>query len=66
MVNRGLNIINNVYGDGSFICVRLNGLVQTTDRQALRTIARQLKSQGFVEEGGDYVSLFSRILIPRD
>lgn len=62
MVNRGLNIIENVHGAGSFICVRLNGLVQTTDRQALRTIARQLKSQGFVEEGGDYVSNSSAII----
>jgi hypothetical protein len=48
-----MEVIEKVYGKGCFVPVRLNGLVQTTDRLALRSIARQLKSQGYAEETGD-------------
>jgi len=54
-----------VHGDQhDFVTVRLSGLVHTTDRLALRSIAMQMREQGFksVGEGedavdeGDYVS----------
>lgn len=49
--------MEKVHGVGSFVPVRLNGFVHTTDRLALRAIARQLKSQGYDEEEGDWVRL---------
>lgn len=55
LVERSLRVIEAVHGAGSFIPVRLNGLVHTTDRQALRSIARQLKCNGFDEEDGAWV-----------
>ena len=55
LVERSLRILEQVYGRDAFIPVRLNGLVHTTDRQALRAIARQLKVGGFDndDDGGD-------------
>jgi hypothetical protein len=48
-----------------FVTVRLSGLVHTTDRLALRSIAMQMREQGFKSVGdidrldeGDYVSNF--------
>lgn len=58
LVERSLRLVAQVYGEDSFIPVRLSGLAQTTDRQALRAIARQLKCGGFdeEEEGADWGS----------
>jgi hypothetical protein len=55
MTERSLQIVENVYGQGSFTTVRLNGLAQTTDRLAMREIARQLSNDGALDEGGDFV-----------
>lgn len=55
-MNRSINIVHKVYGDNAFITVRLNGLAQTTDRLAMREIARQLSFKGELDEGGDFVS----------
>lgn len=55
-MERSIEIIAKVHGPDSFIPVRLNGLVQTTDRLVMKEIARQLKSQGAMDESGDFVS----------
>ncbi|KAI5479813.1 hypothetical protein MNV49_002625 [Pseudohyphozyma bogoriensis] len=59
MIERSLKLLRDVYGEDGFVTVRLNGLVQTTDRLALRAIARQLKSNGFQEDDGDFGSTAS-------
>lgn len=55
IVERSIEIVQTVHGDDSFIPVRLNGLSQTTDRLAMREIARQLSKDGIIEEGADFV-----------
>ncbi|BGP15161.1 hypothetical protein JCM10213_008699 [Rhodosporidiobolus nylandii] len=61
IIDRTLSILGYVHGENAFATVRLSGLVHTTDRLALRSIAVQLQQQGFgggefeVEEG-DYSS----------
>lgn len=47
--------MEKVYGSDAFITVRLNGLSQTTDRLAMREIARQLSNDGALDESGDFV-----------
>lgn len=59
-------MIEFVHRDRDFVTVRLSGLVHTTDRLALRSIAMQLREQGFSSaaaggefddlDEGDYVS----------
>ncbi|KAM0788972.1 hypothetical protein ACM66B_003045 [Microbotryomycetes sp. NB124-2] len=56
IAERCLSILDHVYGRDRYIPVRLNGLVHTTDRMALRSIAWQLKTQGFEEFEGDWSS----------
>ncbi|KAK4055525.1 origin recognition complex subunit 4 [Microbotryomycetes sp. JL201] len=56
ITERCLFILDQVYGRDQYIPVRLNGLVHTTDRMALRSIAWQLKSHGFEEFDGDWSS----------
>lgn len=56
-----------MHGAGSFVTVRLSGLVHTTDRLALRSIAVQLQEQRFGTAGlfadeGDYVRRSFRFL----
>ncbi|GAA5897150.1 hypothetical protein JCM6882_001804 [Rhodosporidiobolus microsporus] len=53
LIDRTLSILSYVHGGPSaFATVRLSGLVHTTDRLALRSIAMQLQQQGF--GGGDF------------
>ncbi|GAA5959511.1 hypothetical protein JCM21900_004525 [Sporobolomyces salmonicolor] len=65
LVDRTLRILSYIHGDAhDFITVKLSGLVHTTDRLALRSIAMQLRQQGFSSAGasdedcdeGDYSS----------
>ncbi|GAA5894431.1 hypothetical protein JCM8208_006236 [Rhodotorula glutinis] len=61
LVERTLALLSHVHGADSFVTVRLSGLVHTTDRLALRSIAVQLQEQGFGTAGlfadeGDYSS----------
>ncbi|GAA5883860.1 hypothetical protein JCM16303_007421 [Sporobolomyces ruberrimus] len=65
LIERTLRVMSYVHGDQhEFVTVRLSGLVHTTDRLALRSIAMQMREQGFksVGEGeseadeGDYSS----------
>ncbi|KAL8290077.1 hypothetical protein RQP46_003016 [Phenoliferia psychrophenolica] len=56
IVEKSLALLAKVRGPDSFITIRLNGLIHTTDRQALRAIARQLKSSGYTEDDGDWGS----------
>ncbi|KAK4057935.1 origin recognition complex subunit 4 [Microbotryomycetes sp. JL221] len=56
LTERCLSILDKVYGRERYIPVRLNGLIHTTDRMALRSIAWQLKTHGFDEYEGDWSS----------
>ncbi|GAA5994253.1 origin recognition complex subunit 4 [Rhodotorula paludigena] len=61
IVERTLALLSHVHGSSAFVTVRLSGLVHTTDRLALRSIAVQLQEQGFgtselVADEGDYSS----------
>ncbi|GAA5923778.1 hypothetical protein JCM3775_000504 [Rhodotorula graminis] len=61
LVERTIALLSHVHGADSFVTVRLSGLVHTTDRLALRSIAVQLQEQGFGTAGlfadeGDYSS----------
>ncbi|GAA5870074.1 hypothetical protein JCM8547_001454 [Rhodosporidiobolus lusitaniae] len=61
IIDRTLSILSYVLGSSAFATVRLSGLVHTTDRIALRSVAVQLQQQGFggpefnIDEG-DYSS----------
>lgn len=55
ITERSVQIVENVYGPGSFTTVRLSGLAQTSDRLAMREIARQLQNDGALDETGDFV-----------
>lgn len=65
LVERSLQLLSHVHGGDSLVAVRLSGLVHTTDRLAMRSIAVQLAAQGFASRAGqdgeldegDYVSL---------
>ncbi|GAA5823491.1 hypothetical protein JCM11251_000653 [Rhodosporidiobolus azoricus] len=52
LIDRTLSILACVHSPSAFAVVRLSGLVHTTDRLALRSIAVQLQQQGFA--GGDF------------
>ncbi|GAA5892507.1 uncharacterized protein JCM6883_007382 [Sporobolomyces salmoneus] len=64
LIERTLRVMKFVHQDQhEFVTVRLSGLVHTTDRLALRSIAMQMREQGFRSEGetdqleeGDYSS----------
>ncbi|GAA5970567.1 hypothetical protein JCM11641_007354 [Rhodosporidiobolus odoratus] len=61
IIDRTLSILGYVHGASSFATVKLSGLVHTTDRLALRSIAVQLQQQGygggeFEVDEGDYSS----------
>ncbi|GAA5889820.1 hypothetical protein JCM5296_002352 [Sporobolomyces johnsonii] len=65
LVDRTLRVLSYIHGDAhEFVTVKLSGLVHTTDRLALRSIAMQLRQQGFSSAGaadedgdeGDYSS----------
>ncbi|GAA6051251.1 hypothetical protein JCM3770_005896 [Rhodotorula araucariae] len=61
IVERTLALLSHAHGADAFVTVRLSGLVHTTDRLALRSIAVQLQEQGFgtadlVADEGDYSS----------
>ncbi|BGP39151.1 origin recognition complex subunit 4 [Rhodotorula kratochvilovae] len=61
IVERTLALLSHVHGADTFVTVRLSGLVHTTDRLALRSIAVQLQEQGFgtadlIADEGDYSS----------
>ncbi|BGO98586.1 Origin recognition complex subunit 4 [Rhodotorula toruloides] len=62
LINRTLALLSSTHGRESFVTVRLSGLVHTTDRLAMRSIAVQLRDQGFGgkevegEMEGDYSS----------
>lgn len=56
MTERSIEIVEKAYGVNSFTTVRLSGLAQTTDRLAMREIARQLSNDGALDESGDFVS----------
>ncbi|BGP31245.1 origin recognition complex subunit 4 [Rhodotorula toruloides] len=47
LINRTLALLSSTHGRESFVTVRLSGLVHTTDRLAMRSIAVQLRDQGF-------------------
>ncbi|GAA6061173.1 hypothetical protein JCM10212_005759 [Sporobolomyces blumeae] len=54
LIERTLRIISHVNGpEHPFVTVRLSGLVHTTDRIALRSIATQLRDQGYRRGGGE-------------
>ncbi|GAA6016073.1 hypothetical protein JCM10207_004433 [Rhodosporidiobolus poonsookiae] len=52
IIDRTLSILSYLFGPSAFATVRLSGLVHTTDRLALRSIAMQLQQQGF--GGGEF------------
>ncbi|GAA6005036.1 hypothetical protein JCM11491_002316 [Sporobolomyces phaffii] len=65
LIERTLRVMRFVHGDQhDFVTVKLSGLVHTTDRLALRSIAMQMREQGFKGVGeadqdadeGDYSS----------
>ncbi|BGP23889.1 origin recognition complex subunit 4 [Rhodotorula toruloides] len=62
LINRTLALLLHAHGSDAFVTVRLSGLVHTTDRLAMTSIAVQLRNQGFVgadvegEMEGDYSS----------
>ncbi|BGO90768.1 hypothetical protein NBRC10512_002852 [Rhodotorula toruloides] len=62
LINRTLALLSSTHGSDAFVTVRLSGLVHTTDRLAMRSIAVQLRDQGFGgmdvegEMEGDYSS----------
>lgn len=63
-MERSVKVMSEQFGSDQFVVVRISGLVHTTDRLALRAIARQLKFGGFDEDNeadtaGDWVRLFS-------
>ncbi|EGU12890.1 Origin recognition complex subunit 4 [Rhodotorula toruloides ATCC 204091] len=64
LINRTLALLSSTHGRESFVTVRLSGLVHTTDRLAMRSIAVQLRDQGFGgkevegEMEGDYSFLY--------
>jgi hypothetical protein len=65
LIDRTLALLSHAHGPEAFVTVRLSGLVHTTDRLAMRSIAVQLREQGFGDaaqvEGeaeGDYVRGF--------
>ncbi|GAA6031209.1 hypothetical protein JCM8097_004062 [Rhodosporidiobolus ruineniae] len=47
IIERTLSVLSYVHGPSAFATVRLSGLVHTTDRLALRSVAVQLQQQGF-------------------
>ncbi|SCZ98951.1 BZ3500_MvSof-1268-A1-R1_Chr7-1g09327 [Microbotryum saponariae] len=56
LFERTVQVLEKAYGKDAMIIVRLSGLVHTTDRLALRSIAHQLQSQGLSDEDGDFGS----------
>ncbi|KDE09019.1 hypothetical protein MVLG_00740 [Microbotryum lychnidis-dioicae p1A1 Lamole] len=56
LFERTVQVLEKAHGKDALIIVRLSGLVHTTDRLALRSIAHQLQSQGLSDEDGDFGS----------